>query len=134
MKRLILILSIILGFVHLSTDLRAQWATYQPIPIYQSSIDNGWYEAIVVYTNYSTNHKAKYKLTVKVEYNRVTEIKFGNEGSVHSGINYSNYYYSGGYLSFSHNNNGQIIAASASVDVNYSTGNFNRTNFKIYIE
>lgn len=63
-------------------------------PISAKSIDDGWYSAIV-----KTDLNAKYRLNVKVQYNNVVTIDFGNGGSVHSGFNNEGYIYSGGYLS-----------------------------------
>jgi len=62
------------------------------------TIDDGWYKSSVNYSNYSTGTYAKYTLNVKVEYDRVVAIDFGNDGSVHSGCNDEDYTYSGGYL------------------------------------
>ena len=61
-------------------------------PVLTKSIDDGWYKAIVM-TGYS-----KYRLNVKVEYDRVVAIDFGNGGSVHTGMNNEGYTYGGGYL------------------------------------
>ena len=50
-------------------------------------IENGWYQATVQYNNYKTGTNSTYTLNVKVEYNNVTVIDFGNGGSVHTGYN-----------------------------------------------
>ncbi|MDX5479227.1 MAG: hypothetical protein LPJ98_12315 [Cyclobacteriaceae bacterium] len=86
------------------------------------NIENGWYEASVSYYNPSTFQRSRYNLNVKVEYNRVTVIDFGNGGSVHSGYNNSGYTYYGGSLSFQRNFNGQIISATTRVSVTDSNG------------
>ena len=86
------------------------------------NIDNGWYEATVKYTNYKTYYSATYSLNVKVEYNSVKAIDFGNGGSIHSGYNNEGYTYSGGYLSFRRNYDGDIISASTTVTTYDSDG------------
>lgn len=83
----------------------------------QSSIPDGRYVATVKYHNLKTNYKATYSLYVYVEDNRVVCIYFGDGGSVHAGPNNSNYGYSGGWLSFHHNYDGEIDAAYATVKV-----------------
>ncbi len=55
-------------------------------------IDNGWYIATVKYHNMNSGTFSRYRLKVKVEYDRVTAIDFGNGGSVHSGYNSSGYF------------------------------------------
>lgn len=96
-----------------------------------SKIDDGWYEATVNYSNYKTETNATYTLNVKVEYGVVAKIDFGNGGSVHSGYNNEGYIYSGGYLSFEKNYNGDIVAATTTVTI--SDGNGMRY-FKIRIQ
>jgi hypothetical protein len=76
----------------------------------------------VKYTNYKTYYSANYSLSVKVEYNTVTKIDFGNGGSIHSGYNNEGYTYSGGILSFQRNYDGDIIAASTTVTTYDSDG------------
>ena len=80
-------------------------------------LKDGWYEATVTYNNSNTGRKSVYTLNVKVFDDRVTSIRFGNEGSLHSGFNTSGYTYSGGNLSFYQNNEGTIIAADTKVDI-----------------
>jgi hypothetical protein len=85
--------------------------------LYQNGIKDGWYSAIVKYTNYSTYTNAKYTLDVKVEYGNVTAIDFGNGGSVHKGFNNEGYFYSGGYLSYERDYEGNIVTATARVTI-----------------
>jgi len=84
-------------------------------------IDNGWYNASVSYYNQSTYQKSTYTLSVKVEFDRVTVIDFGNGGSVHSGFNNSGYLYNGGNLSMQ-DYQGNINAATTRVSVSDSDG------------
>lgn len=93
-------------------------------------IGDGWYSATVYYTNYGTGTYSTYTLDVKVQYNTVVAIDFGNGGSVHSGYNNSGYTYSGGYLSFETNYMGNIVAATTTVSVYDS----NSRSFRIIIE
>lgn len=89
---------------------------------YLSTLVNGWYNATVQYSNYSTGTNAKYTLSVKVEYDNVISIDFGNGGSVHTGFNNEGYIYSGGYLTFEKDFNGNITAASTTVTVSDNNG------------
>jgi hypothetical protein len=86
----------------------------------------------VKYHNFNSGTYSRYRLKVKVEYDRVTAIDFGNGGSVHSGYNSSGYFYSGGYLSLDKNYNGEIISASAKVKI--IEANSNLITFDIIIE
>ena len=94
-------------------------------------IKDGWYEATVKYSNYSTGTNATYTLKVKAEYGSVSAIDFGNGGSIHSGYNNEGYLYSGGYLSFEKDYEGNIIAATATVSTSDSDG---LRNYSIRIE
>lgn len=94
-------------------------------------IKDGWYQATVKYSNYATATNATYTLKVKVQYNSVVEIDFGNGGSVHSGYNNEGYIYSGGYLSTEQDSEGNTISASATVSTSDSNG---LKYFKILIE
>ncbi len=61
-------------------------------PSYSKKVlDDGWYEATVEYKNLSTITNATYTLNVYVKNDRVSTISFGNDGSVHTGINSSGY-------------------------------------------
>lgn len=91
-------------------------------PSFSQQIDNGWYTAKVGYYNASTFTRATYSLEVKVEYNSVTAIDFGNGGSVHSGYNNSGYTYYGGNLYMEKDFQGQIVAATTKVTVTDSDG------------
>jgi hypothetical protein len=83
--------------------------------LHGQSLDNGWYNASVSYFNPKTYMRSQYTLQVKVVSDRVVEINFGNGGAVHAGINNSGYMYTGGYLQFWRNFNGQIASASTTV-------------------
>lgn len=86
------------------------------------SIENGWYEAMVAYNNPKTYQRSNYRLSVKVENNRVTAIDFGNGGSVHTGYNNSGYSYYGGNLTIQKDFNGRITSATAKVSVSDTNG------------
>lgn len=86
------------------------------------NLEDGWYEAVVSYYNPKTYQRSNYSLSVKVQYNRVTTIDFGNGGSVHSGYNNSGYLYNGGNLSFQKDFNGQITSATTRVSVSDTDG------------
>ncbi len=94
-------------------------------------ISNGWYNATVEYSNYSTGTNATYSLKVKVESNNVVAIDFGNGGSIHNGFNSEGYIWSGGYLTFDKDYNGAITAAKASVSTSDNNG---MRYYKIRIE
>ena len=94
-------------------------------------IEDGWYNATVKYTNYNTGTNSTYNLKVKVEYGKVSTIYFGNGGSVHSGYNNEGYFYSGGYLSFETDYNGNTVAATTAVTISDTDG---MRYFKIRIE
>jgi hypothetical protein len=115
MKSLILVL--FLGFAQIG--LTNPFIEKRDIvgPILSQQIDNGWYTARVGYYNAKTYTRATYSLKVKVEYNSVTAIDFGNGGSVHSGYNNSGYTYYGGSLYMEKNYQGQIVAATTKVTV-----------------
>jgi len=104
-------------------------AQSQAFPVFLDSseisveaIDNGWYDAAVSYYNASTYQRSNYTLSVKVEYDRVTAIDFGNGGSVHSGFNNSGYTYSGGSLSMKRDYQGNLVGATTRVSVSDSSG------------
>lgn len=99
---------------------------FSPVPnaaeLDVKTIDNGWYDASVAYYNPSTYQRSNYTLSVKVEYDRVTVIDFGNGGSVHSGYNNSGYTYTGGSLTMKRDYEGNIVAATTRVSVSDSNG------------
>ncbi len=95
------------------------------------NIEDGWYEAVVSYYNPKTYTRSKYRLNVKVQYNRVVEIDFGNGGSVHAGYNNSGYVYSGGQLYFQRDYSGNIVSAEGKVTI---MENLEYTYFDIKIE
>lgn len=92
-------------FVLLATSLLATSSAHPlatPAPstaINRNSIDDGWYSAIVKYMNPGTYTTSRYRLNVKVQYDRVVAIDFGNGGTLHAGMNNEGYLYTGGTLS-----------------------------------
>lgn len=80
-------------------------------------IENGWYTATIKYYNPNTETKSTYTLNVRVFNDRVTAISFGNDGSLHTGINNSGYTYSGGDLTFYQDKKGNIVAADTAVKI-----------------
>lgn len=132
MKQIALILGLL--FVGLSPSVKAtRVLTEINISIRNnlSGIDDGWYEASIKYTNDATGTNANYVLNVKVEYDKVVKIDFGNGGSVHSGYNNEGYTYNGGILSFERDMEGNTLAATTAVITSDSNGN---KYFKIRIE
>ena len=95
------------------------------------NIDNGWYTAKVKYYNSKTYHNATYTLDVKVDYNTVTTIDFGDGGSIHSGYNNSGYLYGGGYLFMERDYNGNVIAATTKVTVSFNDGSLRTYDIRI---
>jgi len=91
MKSLILLLFLSISFPGFENPFTEALRIIGSIPSKQ--IDNGWYTARVGYYNVRTYTRATYSLDVKVEYNQVTAIDFGNGGFVHSGYNNSGYTY-----------------------------------------
>lgn len=132
MKKLVFI-----AFILMSLNASAQWLTYDPIetpPLKISGfespnraglsysrvntiLDNGWHEADVIYYNPRTKTKSTYTLNVKSHNDRIIAISFGNGESVHTGVNYNNYTYSGGDLTFYKNKRGQIVSADTTVKI-----------------
>jgi len=82
------------------------------IALNRNSIDDGGYSAIVKYMNPGTYTTSRYRLNVKVQYDRVVAIDFGNGGTLHSGINNEGYLYTGGTLSTDYSGN---VTATVSV-------------------
>jgi len=74
------------------------------------------------YTSGGKAANAIYTLNVKVEYDRVVMIDFGNGGSVHTGSNREGYIYNGGYLSYEYDNDNNIVGAATKVSVSDSNG------------
>lgn len=102
-------------------------------PINTPKIDNGNYNAIVRYHNYSTNTVSNYKLVVTVKNERVTAIHFPNEGSVHSGQNNEGYIYSGGSLikDIEYDSSGEMYIESAKATVQVRDRNGSTVSFSI---
>ena len=117
-----ILFALLLGF-HITTSFVFFSIPEREIHSYSAqNIENGWYEALVSYYNPKTYQRSNYTLSVKVEFNRVTVIDFGNEGSIHSGYNNSGYTYNGGSLSFQKDFNGQISSATTQVSVSDTNG------------
>lgn len=96
-----------------------------------SNLENGWYSAKVDYFNNVTYKRNTYTLDVKVEWNSITTIDFGNGGTVHSGYNNSGYYYTGGYLLLNKDYEGNINFATTRVTITEDNGTIR--NFDIEI-
>lgn len=96
-----------------------------------NKIQDGWYEATVEYSNYSTGTRSKYTLDVEVKDDRVVTISFGNGKSVHTGYNSSGYIYSGGSLDFEYNLNNQATSATTKVTITTGSSTY---YYKILIE
>lgn len=120
MKYLILI-GTLLSLTYLSHGNPIPTASAKNNPL-QYGIKDGWYKATVKYSNYSTGYNGVYTLDVKVSYNSIVAIDFGNEGSIHSGYNNEGYIWSGGYISLDKDYNGNIIAANATVSTSDKNG------------
>jgi hypothetical protein len=105
--------------------------TSTPESGHYQSIKNGWYEATVSYYNPNTFRSSSYILDVKVEYNRVVQIDFGNGGSIHSGYNNSGYIYGGGNLSLQRDYSGNILGATTKVIVTYNNGTLITYNIEL---
>lgn len=105
----------------ISISAKAQYLKYEPISprsgnYSNKALEDGWYKAIVQYTNTGTSYKATYNLRVKVSNDNVTMIEFG-DGYLHSGINSSGYHWSGGALRLSTDINGNVTSASTTVNI-----------------
>src|SRR4051812_34781858 len=116
MKKILLLILISLTLTNTyASSFMANSTCYKAINY--GGIKDGWYNATVKYTNYSTGTNSSYSLDVKVEYGKVSIIDFGNGGSIHSGYNNEGYIYSGGYVSLETDYNGNIVAATTTVTV-----------------
>jgi len=132
MKKITLILGVLISFLLTSVSANNETKTFVVSKSNISmGIKDGTYEATVTYTNFNTGTSNKYILDVKVEYNRVVKIDFGNGGSIHSGYNNENYVYSGGYLFFETDFNGNIKAATTTVTISDQSG---IKNYSVRIE
>ena len=141
MKKIILLL--VTGFfcINLYSQINNNLVEYIPnepyIPRFLRSnvlrsnvLDDGTYEAIVEYRNYSTQTSSKYSLTVVVVNDRVIQINFGNGGYIRSNP-YEYGKYEGGNLSFKKNYSGQIVGATTTVK--YREDNGSILTFKIQL-
>lgn len=130
MKKIFLILFVVFSAQCLTTKASPFFGFKERHSVY-FSLDDGWYKSIVKYTNYATGTNSTYRLEVKVLYDRVTVISFGNGGSVHSGMNNEGYLYTGGNLQSETDYYGRIIAYTTTVNVSDSNG---MRTYKIRIE
>lgn len=89
---------------------------------FYSDLEDGWYIARIKYQNFSTGTISNYRLKVKVQYNRVIRIDFGNGGSVHTGVNSDGYLYTGGQLSRETDYRGNIVAYTTKVTITDRNG------------
>lgn len=137
MKKIILLLVTVICGINLYSQTQSdrdfarknRLLLYEPTDIYipriqkSNVIEDGAYKAIVNYKNYSTSYTAKYTLIVNVINDQVLQINFEDGGF----INYKSpniLSYSGGELSFSTDDFGNIDGASTTVtvrDLNGST-------------
>lgn len=123
MKKIVLILTFFLTGLTQTLSAKNVWYELENETRKSSAgIKDGWYSATVEYTNYNTGTHATYTLNVKVEYNSVVKIDFGNGGSVHTGYNNEGYVYSGGDLYFKKDYYGNINAATATVSISDTNG------------
>ncbi len=137
MKKIVILFLVLVCGINLYSQINNNLVEYIPnepyIPRFLRSnvlrsnvLDDGTYEAIVEYRNYSTQTSSKYSLTVVVVNDRVIQINFGNGGN----INYKSpniQSYSGGQLRFTTDLYGDITGATTTVTVrelNGSTLNF----------
>ena len=132
MKKLLITICFLISIPFISFESSVSKANYVTSDFSYRGIENGWYQATVKCVNYSTYNRSTYTLNVKVEYDRVTEIDFGNGGSVHSGYNNSGYFYSGGYLNMERDYDYNIVAATTKVTI--TEENSNIITFDIRIE
>lgn len=124
MKRSILYFIVYLFIIPLHSNVDAKFtASNNFVSTNFTSIEDGWYKSIVKYYNYNSGTRSTYTLNVKVEYNRVTVIDFGTDGSVHAGYNSSGYIYSGGYLSLERDFNNDVVGAYGKVSITLQNGN-----------
>lgn len=98
------------------------------------NIENGWYNATVEYSNSKSYTTSTYTLSVYVSEERVTAIDFGNGGSVHTGLNYDGYFYTGGYLDIEWNYNNKISSATTKVSITYSSSTIGTKYFTISLD
>ena len=95
MKKIVFLLIVLFCGVNAYSQYNGGLLLYEPA----TEIEDGTYEAVVDYSNSSTNYSQRYTLTVVVDGDRVVQINFGNGGN----INYKSpniRSYSGGQLRF----------------------------------
>ena len=121
MKKVILIVTFLLPLIFnegaLSNQPNVQYYEVEKL----NGIEDGWYKATVEYYHYGTGTRSTYTLNVEVEYDKVVTIDFG-DGSVHSGYNNSGYTYTGGFLSYRKDYDGNITEATTRVSIYTQAG------------
>jgi hypothetical protein len=126
MKKIVFLLIVLFCGVNAYSQYNGGLLLYEPA----TEIEDGTYEAVVDYSNSSTNYSQRYTLTVVVDGDRVVQINFGNGGY----IRYNPYEYGkyeGGNLSFKKNYSGQIVGATTTV--RYREDNGSILTFKIQL-
>jgi hypothetical protein len=116
MKNILLVL-LIGVFSQAYTQNRANVGGLDYRMYFKKGVKSGAYEATVKYQNPNTYTKSTYTLIVVVESNRVTKIRFGNGGSVHTGFNNSGYNYYGGWLEYQYEQYDNVISATTRVTI-----------------
>ena len=84
-------------------------------------LDDGIYE-LTVNCKSHTGLDRDYTLEVRIQDDRVTQIYFGNGGSVHSGRNNSGYTWRGGGIRWNTDRYGNIKSGEAIMQVHYGNG------------
>ena len=123
---------ILWGFAIISTTpINAQtpipFAVYTPVfevtqrNLNEVILDNGVYE-ITVNCKSHTGIDKNYLLEVRIHNDRVTQIYFGNGGSVHSGPNNSGYTWRGGGIEWETDWYGNILYGKAIMQIDFNNG------------
>jgi hypothetical protein len=120
MKNIILIAFLLSSTLLVNGNILAK-GTPVNVPL-QYGIKDGWYKATVKYSNRSTGYNGTYTLDVKVSYNSIVTIDFGNDGYIHSGYNNEGYIWYGGYVTLNKDFQGNITSATATVSTSDNNG------------
>lgn len=124
MKKVLLIVFSIFACISIE-PIQAQGFTYTPFfnvtsrNLFEVILDDGIYEVQVEYQSH-TQHRAVYKLMVKIQNDNITQIYFGDGGSVHTGYNNSGYTWRGGGIQWTRNWDGTIIGGKAVIQITYT--------------
>ncbi len=100
---------------------RSTQTTTDSIQVIHPRLPDGEYQATVFYSSY-TGNTARFDLTVDVSSDRVVAIRFGDGNCFDQGGSSGKYSYSGGYLSFIEDSDGDVVGASTKVVLQYSEG------------